>query len=187
MTKTSITDLIITILLTAGITICQNTCDKSYCTHCYPSSTTNPPTPTCLVNPPPATIENCIQGSNYDNAICARCEAGYSLAEANTKCVASSIENCISGVIVGSDKELCFVCAYFHPSDDFRQCSKTIEVENCLFGGLSYSKLVEFRSKENLFALSQTKKVVTSLDPSFYSQIEGVASVSANIALSERL
>lgn len=109
------------------------------------------------------------------------------LTEGNTKCRETKIENCISGVVIGSDIEICSVCAYFHPSDDFRQCSTKMDIENCLFGGLTYSKLVEFRSKENLYALSQGKGVVTNLDPSFFSQIEGTVSRSVNIALSERL
>lgn len=163
------------------------TCDKTFCTHCYPSSITTPPTPTCLVLPPPASITNCLQASSQNSQYCARCKPGYVLAEGNSKCATTSIENCVSGVILGSNVEICSVCAFYHPSDDFRQCSKSLQVKNCLFGGLSYSELVKFRSKENLFTLSLKNEVVTNLDPSFYQQIEGTASVEANIALSERL
>lgn len=109
------------------------------------------------------------------------------LADGNKRCVETKIENCISGIVVGKNQHLCAICSFFHPSEDFRQCSIPIETENCLFGGLSYQRLVTIRSKENLFALSQHKKVVTKMDPSFFPRIEGISDVSVNIALSERL
>lgn len=165
----------------------QLTCDKSYCPHCYPSFVSSPPTPICLVAPAPSEIENCMQASQENIKFCGRCKPGYMLAEGNTKCVQTKIENCISGVVIGRNQHLCSICAFFHPSTDFRQCSIPIETPNCLFGGLSYDKLVEIRSKENRFALSLHRKVVTKMDPSFFQKIDGTSDASVNIALSERL
>ena len=134
-----VTLLVLACFLSYSICQTQPSCDKTFCTHCYPSSTTNPPTPLCLVNPPPSTIDNCLQASDENKDFCARCDNGYMLSEGNTKCVKTSIENCISGIVIGGEKQLCSICAFFHPSDDLRQCSKNLEIDNCLFGGLGYS------------------------------------------------
>ena len=89
------------LLVIVQIGLGQMPCDKNYCPHCYPSFSTNPPSPICLFSPAPVKIENCMQASLENAEFCGRCKPGFMLAEGNTKCVETKIENCISGIVVG--------------------------------------------------------------------------------------